>query len=68
VADDEIFVPGYEYHARDEDGVVRSQIPRGYAGRTSSIDPDRADAAPWIEALPVIRDFRRRVLGRASRA
>jgi hypothetical protein len=61
-ADDEIFVPGYEYHVCDEHGVLHSQIPHGYAGRASPIDPERADAAPWIEELPVIREFRRRVL------
>jgi len=66
-ADDEIFVPGYEYHFVDEScdpPDVDSQIPEGFAGKPSEIDPGRADASPWIEKLPVIREFRRKVLAR----
>jgi hypothetical protein len=66
-ADEEIFVPGYEYHYVDDSvdpPELHSQIPPGWAGAPSSIDPGRADASAWIEALPVIREFRRRVLGR----
>ncbi len=66
-ADDSIFIPGYEYHFLDESvdpPELHSQIPDGFAGPPSTIDPARADASAWIEALPVIRDFRRRVLRR----
>ena len=52
-ADEDAFVPGYEYH--DEDG---SQIPDGFAGAPHPEHPDRADASAWLEALPMIRDFR----------
>ena len=65
-ADEEIFLPGYEYHFLDESldpPALHSQIPAGFAGDTSPLDPWRADASPWIEALPVIRDFRSKVLG-----
>jgi len=63
-AHDDLCVPGYEYHFVDADEdppQLYSQIPPGYAGEPSAIDPDRADASPWIEALPVIREFRRRL-------
>lgn len=70
-ADDRVFLPGYEYHylVADGDGPpeLHSQIPAGFAGRPSAVDPGRADASPWIERLPVIREFRRRVLRRAPR-
>ena len=66
-ADDAIFIPGFEYHFVD-DGVeppeLCSQIPAGFAGRQSAVDPLRADASAWIEALPIVREFRRRILGR----
>jgi hypothetical protein len=65
-ADDDLFVPGYEYHFIDDDQSpprLHSQIPEGYAGEASAIDPFRADASPWLEKLPVIREFRRKVLG-----
>ena len=61
LADDDLFLPGYEYHG-GETGV--DQIPDGFAGEISEIDPSRADASPWLERLPVIREFRRRILGR----
>jgi hypothetical protein len=64
---EELCVPGYEYHFLDEEmdpPRLHSQIPAGYAGARSASDPSRADASRWNEALPVIREFRRRVLGR----
>ncbi|MGE0622013.1 MAG: hypothetical protein AB7I04_00325 [Pseudomonadales bacterium] len=64
LADDEIFLPGYEYHFVDDSvdpPELFTQIPPGWAGPASSIDPFRADASPWIEALPVIAEFRRRM-------
>ena len=66
-ADDDAFIPGYEYHFFEDEGEepeLHSQIPPGFAGAPSPLDPLRADAAPWVEALPVIREFRRRVLRR----
>lgn len=56
LAPDELSVPGYEYHSAAE-----SQIPRGFAGPYHPADPDRADARPWLEELPVVREFRRRL-------
>ncbi len=61
-APEEVFLPGYEYH---EDG--HSQIPRGYAGAPHPKDPHRADASAWLEELPVVRAFRREVLGQRRR-
>ena len=70
VADEDLCVPGYEYHFLDESQdppVFVSQIPDGFAGPQSVHDPARADASAWIERLPVIREFRRKVLGRKAR-
>ena len=64
-ADEDAFVPGYEYHYMDEGHdppQLMSQIPAGFAGAQSEIDPYRADASPWIDRLPVIREFRRVLL------
>jgi len=64
-ADEEIFVPGFEFHFMDDSvdpPELYSQIPTGWAGKPNPVDPERADAAAWIEALPVVREFRRRVL------
>lgn len=66
-ADEDLCVPGYEYHFIDpnqDPPALFSQIPVGFAGKASEIDPDRADAAKWIDAMPVIGEFRRKVLGR----
>jgi hypothetical protein len=60
--DEDVFMPGYEYHFFDEaedPPVFYTQIPDGYAGRQSTIDASRADTAPWLERMPVIREFRR---------
>ena len=70
-ADEEIFIPGYEFHYVDHEldpPELYSQIPPGWAGKPSSVDPERADASAWIEALPVIREFRLRVIGRKPRS
>lgn len=67
VVDDDMCVPGYEYHYMDEgeDGpYLYSQIPAGFAGPAAPTDPDRADASPWLDRMPVVRDFRRIVLGK----
>lgn len=62
LAPENLFLPGYEYH---EDGA--SQIPAGFAGAAHPENPDRADAAAWLEALPVVRAFRSAVLARPMR-
>ncbi len=66
VVDDDLLVPGFEYHFIDEDEdppVLVSQIPEGFAGAPSEVDASRADASAWLDAMPVIQRFRRQVLG-----
>ncbi|MEZ6021618.1 MAG: hypothetical protein R3F17_16465 [Planctomycetota bacterium] len=65
LADDDAFIPGFEYHFMDDSTdppSLYSQIPAGYVGKVGDPDPERADAKPWLEALPLVREFRRRVL------
>ena len=53
-------------HFVDEDGdppELISQIPKGFAGPPSEVDASRCDASPWLDRVPVIRAFRRQVLG-----
>lgn len=62
---DEAFVPGYEFHYYDatvEPPELHSQIPEGFEGEPSPIDPTRWDASPWNDRLPMIAEFRRVVL------
>ncbi len=69
VADEDLFVPGYEYHYLDdeEDPPVHfSQIPDGFAGKTNHHDDSRADASMWLDRLPIIAEFRKKALGRRS--
>jgi len=61
-ADEDLFVPGYEYHEVGDDGEWDSQIPQGYAGEPHPENFSRADASKWLEALPIIQQFRRRLL------
>jgi hypothetical protein len=64
-AAEELCVPGYEYHFVDEEtGRLHSQIPEGFAGEPSELDPARLDASAWLERLPVIQRFRRALLTR----
>jgi hypothetical protein len=68
---DEAFVPGFEFHYEDatvDPPVLHTQIPDGFAGDPSEIDPARSDASPWNEKLPMIRRFRREVIGRKGRS
>jgi len=68
VADDDLCIPGYEYHHYEDtpDGPeLYSQIPSGFAGETCPYDEDKADASPWLDRIPMIRAFRRQVLGPA---
>jgi hypothetical protein len=65
IAPEELCIPGYEYHFIDETvdpPELHSQIPEGFAGEPSARDPSRADASPWLDRLPVIREFRRTLL------
>jgi len=67
---EDLCVPGYEYHFVDEyedPPVLVSQIPPGFAGQTSAIDPYRADASPWLDRLPIVQAFRRARLGKRKR-
>lgn len=69
--DENLCVPGYEYHFLDHSSdppALLSQIPEGHAGPPSEHDPSRADASPWLDRLPVVREFRRKVLSRFSKA
>jgi hypothetical protein len=69
-AAEDLCVPGYEYCFVDDSTrppTLHSQIPDGFAGAPSDMDPARVDASAWIERLPVIRRFRKRVLGQTAR-
>jgi len=61
LADEDLFPPGYDYHEAE---LSHTQIPPGYAGAPHPDDPSRADASAWIEALPVIAEFRSKVLSK----
>ncbi len=70
VADPDLFVSGWEYHYLDTEldpPEIYSQIPEGFAGRPCPHDDNKASASPWLDLLPVVRDFRRKVLGQRSR-
>lgn len=65
VADDDLFIPGYEYHHYEDtaDGPeLYSQIPTGFVGDICPDDDMKADAGPWLEKIPLIQQFRRTVL------
>ena len=65
VADPDLFVSGWEYHYIDTDcdpPELYTQIPEGYAGRPCPADPNKADASPWLNQIPVVKAFRKRVL------
>jgi hypothetical protein len=65
IIDEGLCVPGYEYHFVDDSEdppVLMSQIPEGFAGANNEFDPSRADASPWLDRLPVIEEFRRKIL------
>ncbi len=65
--DDKLCVPGYEYHYVVDESAdppeVHSQIPAGFVGHVNVHDKARSDASPWLEQMPVIREFRRRLCG-----
>ena len=58
-ADEELFIPASEFYTDADDDGLHVQIPPGFAGPICSMDPDRADASPWNDKLPIIRRFRR---------
>jgi len=65
--DDDLSLPGYEYHFLEYEGEpdsLHSQIPEGFAGAPNPSDPDRSDTSAWLDRMPVVAAFRRRVLGR----
>lgn len=65
-ADADLFVPGWEYHYLETEldpPEFYSQIPKGYAGRVCPVDENKADASPWLNEIPIIREFRKKVLG-----
>lgn len=69
-ADDDLFVPGFEYHYWDEDEdppALVTQIPEGFAGSPCPQDEARADASAWLNKLPIVAEFRRTVLSRRKR-
>jgi hypothetical protein len=64
--DEDLCIPGYEYHFIDDTEdppLLVSQIPEGFVGPVSEFDASRADAAPWLDRMPVVREFRAEVLG-----
>lgn len=64
VIDENLCVPGFEYHFMDDTEdppSLHTQIPEGFAGAPSAEDPNRADASAWLDRLPVVQEFRRRV-------
>ena len=69
IAAEDLCIPGYEYHFMDhseDPPVLVSQIPEGFAGATNGFDPARADASRWIDRLPVIQEFRRKLLKKSN--
>ena len=65
-ADDDLFIPGFEYHHWEETENGRqlySQIPDGFAGESCEFDDAKADASPWLNQIPLIQQFRKQVLG-----
>jgi hypothetical protein len=61
--DEKLCVPGYEYHYYLDENELHSQIPEGFVGHINAHDKARSDASPWLEQMPVIREFRRRLCG-----
>jgi hypothetical protein len=70
IADADLFVSGWDYHYLDTDRdppELYTQIPEGFAGRPCPDDENKADASPWLDRTPIVREFRRRVLGQRVR-
>jgi hypothetical protein len=65
--DNDLLLPGYEYHfeqAGRNGPELYSQIPTGFAGEPSKIDSYRVDTSRWLDQVPLIREFRRKVLAK----
>ena len=62
ITDEDLCIPGYEFFDNEGTGEIDSQIPPGFAGEQCPVDPDRADASPWNENMPVVKAFRRSIL------
>ena len=65
IADDDLFIPGYEYHHYEEtpSGTeLYSQIPPGFAGAVCPHDDAKADASPWLDKISLIQEFRKRLM------
>lgn len=62
VVDEDLCIPGYEFFDNAGTGEIDNQIPPGFAGDPCPIDPDRADASPWNDRMPIIKSFRRALL------
>lgn len=63
-ADEDLFLPGYEYHHFEETKngpELYSQIPPGFAGEVCPVDEHKADASPWLEKIPLITQFRKAI-------
>ncbi len=70
IHDEDLCVPAYEYHFLDDSEDPPewvTQIPPGFAGKPSPLDPARCDASPWIDRMPVVQRFRREVLAKRRR-
>lgn len=63
VTDEDLNIPGYEFFDNRGTGEIDDQIPPGFAGPVCPVDPDRADASPWNERLPIIQSFRQSIPG-----
>lgn len=64
-ADEDLFMPGYEYDLFVPNGdapEATRQIPAGFEGAPSEVDPQRSDTTRWLDQVPIIREFRRVVL------
>ncbi len=69
--DDDLCVPGWEFHYYDDSEdppILVSQIPKGFAGRPNTSDSSRSDTSAWLNGLPVVQEFKRKVLHRKSPA
>lgn len=63
--DDNAYLSGFEYHYLEDTPTgneLYSQIPSGFAGDACPVDDTKADASPWLDRLPVIRQFKAELL------
>lgn len=70
VLDMDLCVPGFEFHYVEDQidpPEVVSQIPPGFIGAVCEQDETRSDASPWLDKLPIIQEFRRKVLKKGAK-